>query len=121
MAINSGLFQPLPTSGFSIGRPQVMNKTGDLYKIQIARPTLTDPSHKYEIWTTKEAIKSHFPGLDHPTPHHFEQFARTHYLKTLENPEHASKQGVFISSTQKVHGNPKIFSSTINDPEAKWV
>lgn len=120
MAINSGLFQPLPPSNYSVGTHQVMNKAGNLYKISIHTPTTTDPNRKYEIWTTKEAIKGHFPGLETPTAHHFDQFARVHYQKALENPEHANKQGVFISTTQKVHGNPKLFPSMINDPEAKF-
>jgi hypothetical protein len=99
-----------------------MNRAGNLYKIQVHTPTLTDPNHKYEIWTTKQAIQSHFPGVENPTPHHFEEFARTHYQKSLQNPEHANKKGVFISTTQQIHGNPKIFSSMVNDPEVKeWV
>jgi hypothetical protein len=121
MPITSGLFQPIPSGGFAVSRPHVMNKAGNLFRIDIHTPTQTDPNKKYQIWATKDAITSHFPGLEHPTPHHFEQFARTHYQKTLENPEHASKSGVFISTTQKVHGNPKLFSSMITDPEAKFV
>ena len=98
-----------------------MNKAGNLYRIPVRTPTPTNPNKTYEIWATKDAIKSHFPGLETPTPHHFEQFARTHYQKALENPEHAAKPGVFISTTQKVHGNPKLFSSMITDPEAKFI
>jgi hypothetical protein len=121
MGINAGLFQPLPPGGLAVGRPHVMNKAGNLYKIPIHTPTETNPNKKYEIWATKQAIQQHFPGLETPTPHHFEQFARTYYQKALENPEHARHPGVFISTTQKVHGNPKLFPSTINDPETGFV
>lgn len=111
-----------PKSSIRISKPVRINKTGNLYKINIGHFG-QDNNHvrDYEVWTTKEALQNHFQGLlGEPKDYQLKKFAKRVYEDRLRISNHnPPEKGVLVSSTQKIHGDPVNWPHTIQDPEIK--
>lgn len=117
-----------PRVQMTTSRPQrVGSMGGSVFKMQINHPDEAGQNtKKYEVWTTKEAVEKHFAETGEARPqdiksYHYQKYARHMYENRLRStagkPE---EKGVFISSTQQVHGDPKLWPHTIVDPDIKY-
>lgn len=115
-------FQPAPPK-VTITKPMVMNKLGNLYKTEIKHVDNNNKPYNYQVWMTKGAVKSHFPGLEDNqiTRYHLQAFAKNSHEKFMRatGGRAPEKQGIFISSTQQIHGNPKVWPTVLTDPELR--
>lgn len=124
--MNFAALQPRPQMQTS--RPQrVGSMGGSVFKMQINHPDETgQTTRKYEVWATKEAVEKHFAETGEARPqdlkaYHYQKYARQMYEHRLRNTGgQPQEKGVFVSSTQNIHGDPKLWPHTVVDPDVKY-
>jgi hypothetical protein len=119
--MNIGALVPPPN--IMINRPVKISNGGNLYKIQVKN---TNPDsnvvNKYEVWTTKEAVKKHFGEVDteEPKEYQLKKFARQLYEKQIRaTGGRITHKGILVTSDSITHGDPRLWPSTISHPEVK--
>lgn len=111
-----------PRAAFRVSQPMKMNHAGNLYKINIGHFGEDNKQiRNYEVWATKEAVQNHFPGQTGELKNYqLQRFAKRMYEDRLRVSNHQpAEQGVLVSSTQKIHGDPRMWPHSISDPEIK--
>ncbi len=119
--MNLAALQSIPgAGGISIGHPRLINPKGNLYKIKIDHFGDNNSHEKaYEVWATKEAVQKHFNGItEDPNAYQLKKFAHQMYESRVKATGGVPKeQGVFLTTNQKVHGDPSMWPRAIIDPE----
>ncbi len=120
--MNLSVLQAIPSHGVAVSRPILVNPKGNLYKMKINHYD-GDNTHvrDYEVWATKEAVQKHFNGItEDPNAYQLKKFAHQMYNSRLkETGGNPVEKGAFMSSSQKIHGNPTLWPRAIIDPEMK--
>lgn len=120
--MNLSVLQAMPSHTVSFATPKLMSPTGNIYKMKMSHYGV-DSSHvrDYEVWATKEAIQKHFNGTaEEPNKYQLKKFARQMYDSRLKATGGAPKENaMFMSSSQSVHGDPRMWPHAIIDPEMK--
>ena len=122
--MDSNYYQP-SSSSFQMKRPEKISDKGNLYKVQITHGAEDGQAHKYEIWTTHEAVQKHFKDMGMagmPESYQVQKFARHVYDEQLRKPggQQPVHKGIFVSTTGEQHGNPHLWPHSLNDSEIKY-
>ncbi len=119
--MNFASIQSRPT--VQINRPIKVSPKGNLYKVNIAHADENGENvKKFEVWTTKEAVQQHFPGMTgNPAGYQIQKFARQVYEKQLRNSYgRQMHKGILVTTDQVTHGDPKLWPNTLAHPEIKY-
>lgn len=121
--MDSNFYQPRSNS-LQIRRPLKVSDKGNLYKVQIHHTGEDGQAHKYEVWTTHEAVQKHFEDMGMtgmPEAYRVQKFARHVYDEQLRKSGGAPTQkGIFVSTNGEQHGDPHLWPHALNDAEIKY-
>ncbi len=107
----------------SMSRPVKVSPNGNMYKIAVARNDASGNTiQNHEIWMTKEAVQKHFGGMtEDPKNYQLMQFAKHVYDKQLLTANgKLPHNGILVTSNSTMHGNTKLWPSTLVHPEIKY-
>ena len=113
-------------STIQVHQPIKVTPHGNMYKMAIAHTDENGNSvRNYEVWATKEAVQQHFNDTTGSDPHKFQlqKFAKQMYqdrLRKTNGQIQTKENGLLATTNETIHGDTKLWPSTLAHPEIKY-